>query len=168
MTASGGTVRLNDAPIRSQIGGPGFQLAASYRLSPTVSVGGIGSHWYLESGGRLSRFAGEARYHLVHTRFLEVWGAAELGLATYLEVSQSMAGDSVAPGAPPAPPMERTRFAPMGALGAGVDFLPLPYVSLGLDGRALGAVFGYSEYQPSGVTPAAFLGLTLALHVPTN
>jgi hypothetical protein len=168
MTASGGTVRLNDAPIRSQIGGPGFQLAASYRLSPTVSVGGIGSHWYLESGGRLSRFTGEARYHVVHARFLDVWGGAELGLATYLEVPIPSPADSVVPGATAGTPLERTRFAPMGALGAGVDFLPLPYVSLGLDARALGAVFGYSEHQPSGLTPAAFLGLTLAVHVPTN
>lgn len=46
--------------------------------------------------------------------------------------------------------------------------LPLRYVSLGLEGRALLPIFLAApvEDSPAGVTPTFTVGLTLAAHVP--
>jgi hypothetical protein len=124
-------------------------LAPSYRISRGLSLGGIVSKARpIGDGGglRLWRLAGEARFHAVRTRALDVWGGGEVGVTTDAHV------------------------APLLGAALGLEILPSPYFSIGLEGRALVIVFGATQESsaPSGVSPAIFAGLTLGAHLPVD
>ena len=167
-TANGGWVRSNERYYQPNLPSVGGQIAVTYRLSETMSVGALVSHSVLESSERLTRVAGEARYHLVHRRYVDVWGDAELGVAADYYVPPGPVYGNDGSGSGDGDASGSTRFAPLGGLGAGVDLLPLRYVSLGLEARTFGAVFSYSKEGLSGLTPGAFAGLTLAMHLPLD
>jgi hypothetical protein len=142
-----------------------IQLAAAYRGVPWLAVGGVASFSPgIENDTQLWRVAGEARFFAVTTRIVEVWGGGELG-AAWTKYSPSPCGDCG--GATDA--QLRPRFAPeLGAAG-GVDLKPLPYVALGLEGRALFPLFLADPATSSGlhgVSPIFTLGFTLSGHVP--
>jgi hypothetical protein len=144
----------------------GGQLAIGYRSTPKLSLGAIGSYVSsLGEGGRLLRFTGEARYHAVRGRFGDLWGAGEAGLAAAWLVPPGCGDCGEVP-----PEQQRTRFAPLVGIGIGADFLPVPYFSIGIEGRALVALFDGMTPQrghvPQNVAPGAMMAITLGLHVP--
>jgi hypothetical protein len=141
-----------------------LQIAPSYRVSRTLSIGAIGSYASVESTLRIWRIAGEGRYHAVRTRAFDLWGAGEAGFfVTKLDDSGYTCG-----GCSGSAPGTNARVAPLLGAGFGFDLLPVPYVSVGLETRALVGVFGGRDVsdQPSGLSQAFSFGATLALHVP--
>jgi len=148
-------------------GGLGLlQIAGSYRVSRFFALGGLASTTVAEEGEQhFWHVAGEARLLALTSRFVEIWGAAELGLAatTY---SPSACGDC----GPVRDADLRAHFAPIFGPGAGVDFLPIKYVSLGVEGRALVPIYPAAPVAegPTGVAPVFMFGLTLAAHIATD
>jgi hypothetical protein len=144
-----------------------FQLGAWYRLSPRVALGGLASFAPgVESEHQFWRLSSEARFFALATRFVEVWGAGEAGVAMTRYVANDVGnGDCIAPGGCGIPSNERRpHFAPLVGLGAGVDFLPLRYVSIGLEGRALLPYFAAQSVEngPEGASPVFTVGLSLS------
>jgi hypothetical protein len=142
-----------------------LQAAAAYRLTPRLSVGALASYWMNPDQGRVWQVAGEARYHVVQARFIDLWGAGEVGIAAAVAGGPDC-GDCGAPNAS----NYATRFAPLAGVGTGIDFLPVRYVSLGLEGRALVTWFDDAQppeaSTPRTIAPGFFFGLTLGAHVP--
>jgi hypothetical protein len=142
-------------------------LAPSYRLSRSLSLGGIVSYARpIGDGGglRFWRMAGEARFHAVRTRALDVWGGGEigLGLTSYLPYA---CGDCA-----PTATASDTHIEPLLGAAVGLELLPSPYFSIGLEGRTMVIVFGGAEETsvPSGSSPAIFAGLSLGAHLPVD
>jgi hypothetical protein len=164
----------------------GFQIAALYRATPRISLGVVGSHAISTHYNHLTRVMGEGVYHVLRTRFVDAWGATELGFAFSKfapPVTCWFADGDVNPDGTPSNCeyyglQKRTRVAPSAGVGAGLDFLPLPYVSLGAETRAIGVLFdttpaasGPNESSatrnvPGGPTLTLYAGVTLALHAP--
>jgi hypothetical protein len=167
----------------------GFQLAALYRATPWLSVGLVGSHAISSDWNYLTRMMGEGVFHVLRTRFVDAWGATELGFgfskfAPPIECAHHDGG--VNPDGSPSNcdyygSQKRTRVGPSAGLGVGVDFLPIPYVSLGVEARAIGVLFDTAPAPPSPNTPfessatrvvpggptlTLYTGVTLALRAP--
>jgi hypothetical protein len=144
-----------------------FQLGAWYRLSPRVALGGIGSFSPgLENDQQFWRLSSEARFFALATRFVEVWGAGEAGVGMTRYVASDLGrGDCIVPGGCGIPGNERRpHLAPLVGLGAGVDFLPLRYVAVGLEARALLPYFAAHSVDsgPEGASPVFTVGLALS------
>jgi hypothetical protein len=141
-----------------------LQAAPQYRISRAVSVGVVLSYGKVpENGVVMWRASAEGRYHPVRTRVIDLWGGGELG---FLSAKTTPAGCPDC-GPPPAE-VTRARVAPVLGAAIGVDLFPIPYVSLGLEGRGALAIFGadVDREVPTGPTPIVMIGLNLGVHVP--
>jgi hypothetical protein len=161
-----------------------YGIGLRYRATSALSLGLVGTHAECDgcAGERFSRVVFEGAFHAIHTRFVDLWGAAEAGfglskLAPAQHESCSHYDGSNADGCTPrfSSDQLRTRVGPEAGIGVGVDFLPLSYVSIGVETRLLGVLFDaaptadatYEQAEaPSGFTPAAFAGLVIAAHIP--
>jgi hypothetical protein len=150
-----------------------IQVGVAYRIAPRFTIGAVGSFSPgLENDHQLWRLSGEGRVLAVATRFVEVWGAGELGLAASKYVPNDFGvGDCIDPGGC-ATPSEERRFhlAPLVGTGAGIDFLPLRFASVGMEGRALLPYFvaHAAGSGPEGFSPIFTLGLTVSGRVPLD
>jgi hypothetical protein len=141
------------------------------RTTKLLSLGIVASHAECDGceGARFSRVSFEAGAHPLHGRFVDVWGSGTLGLAfakfAPIQPSLCVNGNTCTPLY--TDDQKRTRVGPEAGVGIGVDFLPLPYVSIGVESRAMAVLFDASRGvpAPSGLTPAVFAGLTLAAHI---
>jgi hypothetical protein len=161
------------APKRAQSYG-GLQLAVRLRATSLLSLGIVASHAECDGceGARFSRVSFEAGLHPIHGRFIDAWGSGALGLAfaKFAPVQPSLCVNGNTTDCAPlyTDDQKRTRLGPEAGVGIGVDFLPIPYVSLGVESRAMAVLFDASRGVPApgGLTPAVFAGLTLAAHIP--
>jgi hypothetical protein len=162
------------APARGAQSYGGLEVAVRVRPTRRLSLGIVGAHTECDrcEGERFSRAAFEAALYPVRSRFVEAWGAAELGFAfsklAPVQPSLCVNGDTAHCTPRYTDEQTRTRLGPEAALGLGVDFLPLPYVSIGAETRVIGVLFDAAPGidAPSGPTPAVFAGLTLGAHLP--
>jgi len=169
-----------------QAGYYGVQFAALYRATPRLSLGAVGSHAISHEWNHLTRVMGEGVFHVVRTRFVDAWGATEAGFAFSKYAPPTACWFYDAATNPDGSPsnctyyglQKRTRLGPAAGVGAGFDFLPIPYVSLGVETRAVGVLFdtvsepstlnesSATRDVPSGPTLTLYAGITLALHAP--
>lgn len=150
----------------------GLQLAVRLRATPLLSLGLIASHAECNGcvGERFSRASFEVGLHPIHTRFVDAWGTTDAGFAfsKLAPVQPSLCTNGDVNHCSPlyTDVQTRTRVGPAAGL---VDFLPVPYVSIGVETRFIAVPFDAAPGgidAPSGPTPAVFAGLTLAAHVP--
>jgi hypothetical protein len=147
------------------------QVGAAYRVSPRLALGGVGSFSPgAENDHQTWRLSVEGRVFAITTRFVEVWGAGEAGFAASRYVPNDFGvGDCIAPGGCATPSYQkRAHLAPLMGAGAGIDLLPLRYVSVGIEGRALMPYFFARAVDggPQGFSPIFTLGMTLTGRVP--
>lgn len=137
----------------------GLQLAANYRFARRWSAGLVGSYWSGEFNN-IGRLAAEARFDVLRYRFFDGWIVGEAGMAMSKHVIYGC-GDCT-------PDQPHTGFGPTVGLGAGADFVPIPYASLGLEARMLGSAFTTTaeQYTQAGLTPSYFAGIRVSLHLP--
>ncbi len=145
--------------------GQGFlatQLAADYSLSPLWSVGGVATygHGNENDGEHLGFVTAQGRLHAIHTRWVELWTAGQVGLAmSYAKgPNVSCLGGPCGASAP-------IQAAPIFGLGLGVDVFPTRYLSVGIEGRSLIPFFARSNESP-GTRPGLFAGASIAMHFP--
>jgi hypothetical protein len=162
----------------------GFEGGVLYRLTRRLSAGVVGSYAIDPDFTRLARVALDARAHALRTRFVDAWGAGEIGFgfSKWAPPTSAICIDSTVPGTGGCFPVEhsaavtRTRVGPEAGLGAGVDILPLPWLSIGVQGRLLGVLFDHAPRDPGGENPygglpdgptlATLAAVTLSAHVP--
>lgn len=147
------------------------QIGAAYRVSPRFALGGVGSFSPgTENDHQTWRLSGEGRAFAVTTRFVEIWGAGEVGFAAsrYVPNDMGVADCIVSGGCATPSDQKRPHLAPLAGAGAGVDFLPLRYVSVGVEGRALMPYFLARAVDggPQGFSPIFTLGLSLGGRLP--
>jgi hypothetical protein len=166
----------------------GFQLAALYRATPRISLGAVGSHVISSDFNHLTRVMGEGVFHVLRTRFVDAWGATEVGFAFSKFAPPTTctffaSGGDVNPDGSPSNcdyygSQKRTRVGPSAGIGTGLDLLPISYVSLGVEARAIGILFdaapepsamnesSATREVPGGPTLSLYAGVTLALRAP--
>jgi hypothetical protein len=182
LTIEAGAFDALTAPYVSQ----GFQGAVGLRTSKSLSMGAIGSFTSLSSGKVLGgvgsgpgggvafqenvalslwRTSAEARWHFFETRFFGAWVGAEAGIAglrsrdtTSVQVTGGSSSTTVT----------EVHLAPLAGFGTGARFFPVPFLSIGIEGRAQLIAFDSSPLREAlqGPTASLLATLNMGFHVP--
>jgi hypothetical protein len=145
----------------------GLELSVLYRATPRWSFGGLFAYAVNIDSLHLYRAAAAVSFHLVRKRFIDTWVGGEAGLAFArlgLEVNCMCADSS---GSTPCYCDDygnelHVRVAPEAGAAVGIDLLPIPWLSVGVVGRALGILFDRAPTRPDGTMDPAPDGPTLS------
>jgi hypothetical protein len=165
LTTGAGLLWMQNSRTREPFA-PAYVLSIepSYRVSAHMSFGALLSYGSTLDGLNIWRASTAGRVDFVRTRAFDAWAAGDAGLL-FAKLEPNVCGDC----GPEAPNVTTTRVAPVFGTGLGVDFLPIRYLSLGLETRGFLAIFGspvYDKDVPSRVTPGFIVALNLGFHIP--